>query len=236
MQKQVYKDNMAVAEALAEKLLSLSKDSSFRTIALSGGSTPKVLFDLLAKAYGQKMPWQQLEWYWGDERCVPPEDSESNYGMTRSLLLEKVPVPEGNVHRVRGEDPPEKEAIRYAAELRRRLHAKEGLPCFDLVILGMGDDGHTASIFPHQMELWDSPALCEVATHPESGQKRISLTGKVINNAALVIFLVTGKSKAGPVAEILKKEGKYKSYPASRVNPTDGKLIWMLDEEAASGL
>jgi 6-phosphogluconolactonase len=236
MQKQVYKDKMAVAEALAEKLLNLGKDSRFRTIALSGGSTPKILFDLLAKAYRQKIPWQQLQWYWGDERCVPPEDSESNYGMTRSLLLEKVPVPEGNIHRVRGEDPPEKEAIRYAAEIRSCLDAKEGIPCFDLVILGMGDDGHTASIFPHQMELWDSPALCEVATHPESGQKRISLTGKVINNAALVIFLVTGKSKAGPVAEILKQQGRYKTYPASRVKPVSGQLIWMLDEEAASGL
>lgn len=227
---------MAVAEALAEKLLSLSKDKSFRSIALSGGSTPKILFELLAKNYSEKMPWGQLEWYWGDERCVPPDDPESNYGMTNSLLLDKVGIPQDNIHRVRGEAPPEKEAIRYADQLKSNLEEKEGIPRFDLVILGMGDDGHTASIFPHQMELWDSPALCEVATHPESGQRRISLTGKVINNASLVVFLVTGKSKAGPVAEILNGKGKYKSYPASRVNPVPGRLIWMLDEEAASGL
>jgi 6-phosphogluconolactonase len=153
--------------------------------------------------------------------------------MAREHLLSKVAVPEKHIHRIRGEADPEKEAQRYSAVLKNKLPQKYRTPAFDLVILGLGDDGHTASIFPYEIHLWDSKNYCEVATHPESGQKRITFTGKIINNAANVAFLVTGPSKAGKVGEILKSQGGYAHYPATKVAPRSGNLFWYLDGEAA---
>ena len=135
-----------------------------------------------------------------------------------------------------GEKDPEGEAMRYANLLEIDTDRVEGIPQFDLVILGMGDDGHTASIFPHEIELWDSEDHCVVATHPESGQKRVSINGKVINMAKEVAFLVTGASKAEKVQAVIEQTKGYEKYPASMVNPSSGKLIWFLDEEAASRL
>src|SRR5690606_20512735 len=123
--------------------------------------------------------WTRVHLYWGDERCVPPNDNESNYKMTVDHLLSKIDVPEENVHRIYGENIPKEEAIRYSEVLKSRLPQFEGVPQFDLIILGMGDDGHTASIFPYNIHLWDSGNVCEVAVHPDSGQKRITITGKI---------------------------------------------------------
>ena len=226
----------AVARSLAESLIEWSKDTNFRHIALSGGSTPKLLFDILSEDYRDALPWESMEFYWGDERCVSPEDPESNYGMTRERLFSRIAIPESHIHRIRGEEAPDEEAGRYGALLRDRLPQKDGIPRFDLIILGLGTDGHTASVFPHEMQLWDAESTCAVATHPESGQKRITLTGKVINQAARVVFLVTGGSKRERVAEIIRGTPEAKAYPAARVRPQDGSLIWMLDEDAASGL
>ena len=205
-------------------------------IALSGGSTPKIVFDQLASEFGKDIDWSQVYLYWGDERCVPPTDAESNYKMTVDHLLSKIEIPKTNIYRVKGESDPEEEAKRYGEVLQENIPAANGIPCFDLVILGMGDDGHTASIFPHQIALWDMPENCRVATHPDSGQKRVTITGKVINNAKTVAFLVTGASKAEKVAAIINKAEGYKQYPASLVAPKSDELIWFLDQDAAAGL
>mgnify|MGYP002395133591 CR=1 FL=1 len=225
-----------VARALSDRLVIWCRESGYRSIALSGGSTPKLWFDLLAAAYEAALPWTELQFFWGDERCVPPEDPESNYGMTRRRLLEKVPVPGDHIHRIRGEAPPAEEAIRYGHVLGDHLPLKGNIPQFDLVVLGMGADGHTASIFPHEISLWDAASPCVVATHPETGQKRISISGGVINNARQVVFLVTGSEKAGRVRQIHRGLAGSEGLPAARVAPKDGKLLWLLDAGAASGL
>jgi 6-phosphogluconolactonase len=234
MQVEVYDTKLEVARALSAHLKTWCSQEGFRSIALSGGSTPKLWFDLLADAYTQNLPWEELLFFWGDERCVPPEHPDSNYGMTREHLLEKVPVPGEHVFRIRGEAEPQEEASRYGDLLRGRLPGKDGTPCFDLVVLGLGDDGHTASIFPHEMSLWDASEPCVVATHPQTGQHRISISGKIINNARQVVFLVTGENKAVRIRQIHQKLSGYEELPASRVAPRSGRLLWMLDNAAAS--
>ncbi|MEQ8576132.1 MAG: 6-phosphogluconolactonase, partial [Fulvivirga sp.] len=159
-------------------------------------------------------------------------DDESNYKMTLDHLLSKISIPKENIHRVLGENDPEGEAKRYGQLLVEKLKTANGIPQFDLVILGMGSDGHTASIFPHEIELWDSEKNCVVAIHPDSGQRRVSLTGRVINNAKEVAFLVTGADKKEKVTSILAKDGASKNYPASLVDPKSGKLYWFMDEAA----
>jgi 6-phosphogluconolactonase len=231
---EVFESKEQVALALSRYLESWCEKEGFRSIALSGGSTPKIWFDLLSEQFRDRLPWEELLFFWGDERCVPPTDPQSNYGMTQKHLLSEVPVADPNVFRIRGEDPPGREALRYGALLDEALPAANGLPQFDLVILGMGDDGHTASIFPHEGYLWDEPANCVVATHPDSGQQRISLTGRVINNARQVVFLVTGANKAEKVGGITSGLPGYRDFPAARVAPESGRLLWLLDTDAAS--
>ena len=203
-------------------------------IALSGGSTPTIVFDELVNNYLNDIDWKGVHLYWGDERCVEPTDNQSNYKMTLTHLISKITIPKENIHRIKGENNPAYEAKRYSEILEVALPKANNIPQFDLVILGMGDDGHTASIFPQQIELWFSEENCEVAIHPESGQKRVSLTGKIINNADTVAFLVTGVSKAEKFSEIKEQTGNYKNYPANLVRPSSGRLLWFLDSEAAS--
>lgn len=236
MKTNISKTPQAVAEAFADHLVAKTKSKSPLNVALSGGSTPKILFDLLAASHGQDIDWSGIHFYWGDERCVPPTDSDSNYKMTVDHLLSKVDFPEKNIHRVLGENDPFGEAVNYGKQIEANLPSVNGLPQFDLIILGMGGDGHTASIFPHEIELLDSDNTCEVATHPESGQKRITLTGKVINNAIEVCFLVTGAGKTEKIDEIFHQTGDWKSYPASYIQPEAGELIWFMDDAAAEKL
>ncbi len=227
-------------EGLAEEVAYILKDMSDTGekihVALSGGSTPKVIFDYIAKELGDEIFWDNINFYWGDERCVPPTDSESNFKMTVDHLLSKIDMPEENIFRVMGENDPEEEAVRYSKVLDDELPIANGIPQFDLVMLGMGDDGHTVSIFPDSIELWDAKENCVVAVHPYSGQKRVTITGKIVNNAKAVAFLVTGAGKAEKVHEIIKKEKDFALYPANLVQPTDGELTWFLDEDAAKGL
>lgn len=207
------------------------------TIALSGGSTPKRLFDHWAKLPHGTIDWSKIKFFWGDERCVPPTDEESNYKITKEHLFDFVPVPDENIFRIKGENEAQTEAERYGLLLDRELETKEGIPVFDIMMLGMGDDGHTASIFPHEMELWNSPTNCVVAIHPVSGQNRVSVTGKVINASRHVVFLVTGENKAERVEEIVKHpEESITRYPAARVQPDSGNLTWFMDQQAAQRL
>lgn len=234
METKIYTDKNKVAEEFADYFAKLVKDYGTFHVALSGGSTPKLIFDVLATQYGDTINWSQIHFYWGDERCVAPTDEQSNFKMTQDHLFSKIKVPKENIHRILGENQPMGEAMRYANLLEINLDRVDDIPQFDLVLLGMGDDGHTASIFPHEMELWEADDHCVVATHPDSGQKRVSITGTVINKAKAVIFLVTGETKAEKVKEIHSKLGDYKKYPAALVQPESGYLTWFMDTGAAS--
>lgn len=233
MQIKIADSPQIVAADFSQWLINLLEKKDRFTIALSGGSTPAVLFKLWADNYSDTIDWSKMHFFWGDERCVPPSDEESNFKMTNDLLFTKVGVPPSNIHRVQGEATPTEEAKRYARVIEKNVDIIDGLPRFDLVMLGMGGDGHTASIFPHQMELLTAKPWCAVATHPESGQKRVSLTGPVINNAANVAFLVTGSSKTEKVQSIIQKENAAENYPAAHINPLQGSLYWFLDKAAA---
>ncbi|SFA71957.1 6-phosphogluconolactonase [Algoriphagus aquimarinus] len=232
----IYDTKDQVAKEFSEYFRDLAMSDQTIHIALSGGSTPKIIFDYLAEHFGSEIDWSKINFYWGDERCVAPTDSESNYKMTVDHLLSKIEIPESNIHRVLGENDPEGEAVRYGQVLETKLPNLNDIPQFDLVMLGMGDDGHTVSIFPDSISLWDSPENCVVATHPDSGQKRVTITGKIVNNSKAVAFLVTGAGKAEKVQEILKKEKDFASYPAHLVQPLHGELIWFLDQDAAKGI
>jgi 6-phosphogluconolactonase len=236
MELKIYKDKFEVAEQFSAYFVEKAAHSDAFHVALSGGSTPKIVFDVLAEKFAGQVDWNKVHFYWGDERCVPPSDDESNYKMTVEHLFSKIEVPDENINRILGEKDPKGEAMRYANLLEIKLDRVEDVPQFDLVILGMGDDGHTASIFPHEIELWNAEDHCVVATHPDSGQKRVSINGKVINTAKEVAFLVTGTSKAEKVEAIIEKMEGSKVYPASLVNPKSGKLVWFLDEDAAAKL
>lgn len=235
MDKKVFDTPKAVAAAFAADFVALVEQNDQLNVALSGGSTPKILFDLLAENHAD-LDWSKVHFYWGDERCVPPTDDESNYKMTVDHLLSKIEMPEANAHRVKGENDPVAETTSYGNQIKENLPSANGLPQFDLVILGMGGDGHTASIFPHEIELLNVAGTCALATHPESGQKRVTLTGKVINNALNISFLVTGAGKAEKIDEIFHKTGDWESYPAYHIKPLEGTLTWYMDESAAAKL
>jgi 6-phosphogluconolactonase len=221
-----------VATQFAKHFYTSAKSKPVLHVALSGGSTPKLLFDILAKNYATKINWSGVHLWWGDERCVSPMDDESNFKMTKERLLDHIAIPAENVHRVLGENDPKEEAVRYGSEIEKWLPLRNGMPKFDLIILGMGEDGHTASIFPHEMHLLKDSSICGVATHPVSGQKRITLTGKTINNADDIVFLVTGASKKEKITTIINKEKGCELYPATFIDPRQGKLGWYMDYAA----
>jgi 6-phosphogluconolactonase len=201
-------------------------------IALSGGSTPMEIFKLLVKNHREEINWSQLMLFWGDERCVGPESDESNYRMAYENLISKIDIPSGNIYRIKGENEPAEESKRYAGTVDRLLPHTMKTPRFDLFMLGLGEDGHTASIFPGQSALFNSGKLFEVSRHPLTQQKRITATGRLINNSSQVYFLVTGENKAERVAQIIEKKPGWEDLPASRVIPGDGTLSWILDYRA----
>lgn len=205
-------------------------------IALSGGNTPGYVFKYLAEHSPETIKWNKINFFWGDERCVPQEDNESNYKMAYDSLLSAISVPEKNIFPIKGEDDPESEAKRYSEIIYKTLPQRNKLPKFDLILLGLGEDGHIASIFPDQLHLFDSNNICAVAIHPATKQKRITITGKVINNAGNIFFIVTGKAKSKIVDDILTKRNNTVKYPAGLINPVNGKLTWLIDTEAAKYL
>ncbi len=233
----IFKTPLEVAEKLASQIFSVIEKNNSKGdktfIAVSGGNTPKILFNILAEEYREKINWSNTIFFWVDERCVAPEDQDSNYGMTKKFLFDKIDVPEENIHRIRGENIPEKEAVRYAAEIDELLKFKNKRPNFDLMIMGIGTDGHTASIFPNQLQLLKSEEVCAVAVHPQSGQKRVTLTGNVINNSDNVFFLIIGEDKAKVVADIFKQKKGFEKYPTANINPVNAAYDWYLDTNAA---
>ncbi len=186
-------------------------------LALSGGSTPAALFQLWVDQYKEIIPWNRLQLYWVDERCVPPDHPESNFGMTKRILLDKVPLSDLHIHRIHGEDCPEEEAKRYSALIDDLLIKRNTYPEFDCILLGIGVDGHTSSLFPGQQYLLTYAETYAVSVQPQTGQQRIALTGLPILHAHKVIFFATGKEKLAILKEVIKGEDQYPAgYIVSR--------------------
>ncbi|HWP59403.1 MAG TPA: 6-phosphogluconolactonase [Candidatus Acidoferrales bacterium] len=235
----VCKDLGDLSLRVAAEFVSLARasvESAGRfTVCLSGGSTPAALYRLLASAaFAAKVPWDKCHFFWGDERCVPPDHPESNYALARAALLSKVAVPQSQVYRMPGEKPPDLAALRYEATLRTFFNLRAGsYPRFDLILLGLGADGHTASLFPGS-EALAVRDRCVVAPYVESLKAhRLTLTLAVINRAANVFFLVSGAEKAEILARVLEPSDE-NSLPAARVKPEQGRLVWFVDEAAAA--
>lgn len=221
-----------LARAAAELFVAISSEAvaqrGLATIALSGGSTPKLFYQLLAnpnESFREQVPWSRIHFFWADERHVPPDHPESNYRMTNEAMLAHVPITTDNVHRVMSENPNAAEAAeQYEVAMPQR---------FDLILLGLGTDGHTASIFPGSEVLHETKRLVAAPWVEKLKSYRITMTLALINNAASVVFLVSGAEKAEIVKEVLRGP---KRYPAQKVRPADGELRWLLDREAASKL
>ncbi len=236
----IFEDLADLSRAAASLFVDLANEAvrdheAFR-VALSGGSTPKKLYSLLAcPEFSMRVPWHVVHLFWGDERCVPPDDPESNYGMVRNVLLQRVPIPATNVHPIHGEIDPGQAAAEYEALLRESFGTDSNkVPRFDLVLLGLGVDGHTASLFPGTSVLEETKRLAIALYVEKLNAHRISLTLPVINRAAVVVFLVAGQGKRSIVASVPGDSGEKAELPAQRVRPTDGKLIWLLDAPAAA--
>lgn len=225
-----------IAENFCKELISVINDELLEkdkvNIALSGGNTPKAVYKKLI-SFNDNLDWKKINLFWGDERCVPPDNDESNYKMAKDSLIDYIKIPPENIKRIMGENNPEQEAKRYSDVIKSNLSEINGLPSFDINILGLGEDGHTASIFPNQMNMLNSDNICETAYHPVTRQKRITLTGKVINNSKRIFFLVSGKNKSSVISEIINEKGDYLKYPAYHIKPLSGDMVWYLDSDAA---
>jgi 6-phosphogluconolactonase len=219
-------------ELVLEKLRAAIAERGIGTIALSGGSTPKPLYEAIA---AQDLPWDKIHVFWGDERYVPPDHPDSNEGMTRKAWLDKVPIPAANIHSVpTSEADPTVAAQKHDQELQQFFQVKPGeVPTFDIILLGMGDDGHTASLFPHTEALQVRDRLVTVGN--KDGQPRITFTVPLINQARCVIFVAAGASKQAALAHIFAPSADDTAYPARLIRP-QGELWWLLDQSAAQGL
>lgn len=212
-------------------------------VALSGGSTPREVYSRLAREpFVSSLDWSRVRILWGDERCVPPDHAESNFRMARETLLDHVPVPEANVHRIRGEDDPAVAAATYERVLRTVLRTPSGPPRhvpasrLDLILLGLGSDGHTASLFPGGDSL-RANARWVVAEYVRGASMwRVSLTPIVINAAAEIAFVVSGDAKAAIVRKVLEGPDRPQELPAQLIAPATGRLVWLLDAPAAADL
>jgi len=205
-------------------------------IALNGGSPPAGTFQLLATEFREKVDWDHVHVFWGDERCVPPGDPESSYGQAWDLLLRHVSIPESNIHRIEGELPPAEAAEEYSMILEKFALPPLEWPRFDLVFLGMGEDGHTASLFPGSPIEVSGPVVPVNGHYQGRPAERVTLTPSVFNTARRVVFMVAGEKKAATLAEVLSDRYSPELLPAQRIDPKDGKLIWLVDEDAASRL
>jgi len=205
------------------------------TVSLSGGSTPRGLYSRLAQA-SRNLPWDQIYFFFGDERHVPPDDKDSNYGMVRETLLSQAPIPPDHVFRMHAED---KNAARVAEEYERTIQEffalkAEGLPRFDLVLLGLGPDGHTASLFPGSAALQERSRLVVANWVEKFGHYRLTLTAPVLNNAAEVMFLVSGSEKTAALQSVLYSDAPAEQFPAKLIEPRNGRLLWLVDRAALS--
>ncbi|QHB17230.1 6-phosphogluconolactonase [Mannheimia pernigra] len=232
MQTKIFPTAQSAVEQIAKEFKAYSEQNRPVHISLSGGSTPKLLFKTLAELpFNTEIQWQNLHFWWGDDRMVLPTDPESNYGEVQKLLFDHIQIPAENIHRIRGEENVELELARFSAELTACVPNL----AFDWIILGMGTDGHTASLFPHQTDFND-PAVAVIAKHPETGQIRISKTATLIEKAKRITYLVTGSSKAEIVKEIQITPAEDLPYPVAKIKAKNGVTEWYLDSDAAQNL
>lgn len=228
--------------AAAEEVIRAASDAVRErgrfTFALSGGSTPRNLYTLIAANASATLPWDKMFFFWGDERNVPPDDPDSNYRMAKESLLSRVPIPAGNIFPVpTGKGDAGASADDYEKTLRRFFDLKPGeVPRFDVILLGMGPDGHTASLFPETAALKEHSRLVVANWVEKLKASRITFTLPVLNAARRVIFLVSGGDKAPVLKEVLEGKGPAEKYPSKLVHPSDGRLIWLVDRAAASEL
>ena len=205
-------------------------------VSLSGGNTPMKLYETLGSEFHDRVNWLNVHFFWGDERCVPADDPGNCYGQAKKAFLDQVSAIKENIHRVESELKPAEAAYRYALTLKQFAEGSQAWPRFDLVLLGMGDDGHTASLFPGSPVDVSTPTLAVVANYQDRPANRVTLTQNVFNSARNVNFLVAGKSKAETLFNVLKGEYNPGLYPAQRIDPQDGTLTWLVDQDAASRL
>jgi 6-phosphogluconolactonase len=222
----------AVAESFAAQAEAAVRSRGRFSVALTGGSGPVEAYRLLGEEpFRSRIPWDGVHLFWGDERCVPPGHERSNFRMANRAFVSRVPIPPGNVHRMRGELPPEEGAARYADELAAFFGP--GVPRFDLVHLGVGPDAHVASLFPFTEPLRERGRAVTTNLHLPLGEPRITLTLPVLNGAARVEMIVIGKSKADVAWTVLRGPLDPFRFPAQFVRPADGALVWMMDRDAA---
>ena len=234
----VFETPEQLALAAAERFVDYSnelRDMSERfSVALAGGNTPRQVYELLAtERFKNRVEWSQVHLFFGDERCVPPEHPDSNYAMAYEALISRVPIPAKNVHRIPGESNPNEGALEYENELRA-FFAGLAWPRFDLVLLGMGEDGHTASLFPASAALKEMSRWVVATRNEQSRQERITLTVPVFNHARRIMVLVTGKKKAQRLKEVLRRQPGSEQLPVQAITPINGMLEWLVDADAAS--
>lgn len=236
-QTQIYPDTESLVTGTTDLVASLAVRSIAErgrfTIALAGGNTPRPVYERLASAsYAGRIDWSRVQVFFGDERCVPPEDPRSNYQMARTALCDHVPIPSGNIHRMQGEEAPEQAALAYESELRASLLGDR----FDLVLLGMGDNGHTASIFPGLAAVTEANRWVLAQYVEVMGMWRVTLTPPVINAARHVVFLAAGAGKAEMLQRVLQGPYDPVVLPSQIIRPTQGELHWQVDQAAAARL
>ncbi len=240
---QSYPTPEALADAVARHVVACAADaisSSGRFIlALAGGSTPRAAYSRLATGdLRLELDWQRTHVVWGDERCVPPDDPESNYRMAKETLLDRVPIPGNQIHRIRGEDDPEQAAVDYERALRSLLrgHPERSEGSLDLVLLGLGEDGHTASLFPGQPAVHETERWVLAVPSPAGDMWRVTLTPAVLNLARNVTFIVSGAAKSFRLAQVFERPVDSDLLPAQAIRPLQGRLTWMVDRAAAARL
>jgi len=227
----------AAAADLFAQLVNASQDTPF-LVALSGGSTPLALFEWLTRPPYASLPWKRIHFFWGDERLVPPDDPGSNFGQAKVHLFDHLPIPPANIHRVKGELPSGLAIVDYVDQLNQMGgDCGRAWPCFDLCIMGLGSDGHTASLFPGPITPIEKtqPVMAATAVYEDRPAQRLTLTPLVFNDARHVLYLVVGEKKAEAVTAVLHGPTDPEKWPAQRIHPHNGQLDWFLDQAAAGG-
>src|SRR5579863_1626231 len=234
----IYPDLATISQQAAAYIMRIINEAIVTrgrfAIALSGGNTPKELYGLLgSEPYKSQIDWQLVDIFWSDERCVPPDDAESNYNMAHEVLLRHIPIPAAQVHRMPADQPDRDAAsLAYTQEMQR-VFGTNGIPGFDLLQLGMGPEGHTASLFPHQPSLHETERLVMPVSVPKPPPDRLTFTPPILNAARNVLFLVTGADKADALQAVIEGPSNPDEYPAQIVRPPGGEVTWMLDSAIA---
>ncbi len=238
----IYPDVESLGRAAAELLSQVAGEAIQKRkrllVALSGGSTPRRMFQILAQPpFSHSLNWKKIHFFWCDKRLVPPDHPESNFGQAVEILFSQVDIPDENLHRIRGEDPPTQAVEEYQKELASFCEGDLKWPRFDLAFLGLGADGHTASLFPGAITPEEELSPIQAVTADYQGRPagRVTLTPLALNSARNLVFLVTGRDKAHAVYQTLYGPRDLDKWPAQRIMPVAGKVLWMLDKEAASG-